>query len=207
MLDALRCGASDRKLRLFAVACCRHIWELLPDPRSRAAVDAAERFADGAATPAELQAARSAATKVLTERSRDAPDDRFRFVLFAASDTAYRKAWDAASMMPVDAAWPTCDEVVSNCTNYDILAAQADLIRDIFGNPFSPAPIEPSWLTPAVVDMAQGIYADRAFARLPLLADALQAAGCENATILTHCRTTGPHVRGCWAVDLVTGRE
>jgi hypothetical protein len=58
-----------------------------------------------------------------------------------------------------------------------------------------------------VVRLAQGIYEDRAFDRLPVLADALEEAGCDNAEILSHCRGPGPHVRGCWAVDLSLGKE
>src|SRR5262249_28039734 len=81
------------------------------------------------------------------------------------------------------------------------------LLRDIFGNPFRPVSVDPAWLTSTVVSLAEGIYADRAFDRLPILADALQDAGCENADILAHCRRDGPHCRGCWVVDLLTGRK
>ncbi|QEG31500.1 hypothetical protein GobsT_63220 [Gemmata obscuriglobus] len=86
-------------------------------------------------------------------------------------------------------------------------AALAVLVRDIFGNPFRPVIVNPSWLTSNVVALATGIYADRAFDRMPILADALQDAGCDNADILTHCRSEAPHVRGCWVIDLLLGRE
>jgi hypothetical protein len=79
-------------------------------------------------------------------------------------------------------------------------------VRDIFGNPFRPVTADPQWLTPTVVTLAQTIYADRAFDRLPILADALEDAGCDEADILTHCRADEPHVRGCWVVDLVLGK-
>jgi hypothetical protein len=82
-----------------------------------------------------------------------------------------------------------------------------DLIRDIFGNRFRPVAVEPSWLTPTTVQYAEGIYEGRAFDRLPTIADALQDAGCDNEQILTHCRGAGLHVRGCWVVDLVLGKE
>jgi hypothetical protein len=84
-------------------------------------------------------------------------------------------------------------------------AAQAGLVRDCFGNPFRPVTLDPSWLTSTVVSLAEGIYADRAFDRLPILADALQDAGCDNPEVLDHCRAPGPHVRGCWVVDLILG--
>jgi hypothetical protein len=85
---------------------------------------------------------------------------------------------------------------------------QRALLRDIFGNPFRPVTLDPRWLTSDVVALAQGIYADRAFDRLPILADALQDAGCEQEDILTHCREPQlTHVRGCWVVDLVLGKS
>jgi hypothetical protein len=81
------------------------------------------------------------------------------------------------------------------------------LLQDIFGNPFRPVTADPEWLTATAVALAQTIYAERAFDRLPILADALEDAGCDNADILAHCRGDGPHVRGCWVVDLILGKE
>jgi hypothetical protein len=85
------------------------------------------------------------------------------------------------------------------------------LIRDIFGNPILPPPLtDPTWLTwngSTVVRLAQAIYEERGFDLLPLLADALEEAGCTSADILAHCRTKGEHVRGCWVVDLLLGKE
>lgn len=79
--------------------------------------------------------------------------------------------------------------------------------RDIFGNPYRPRTIDPTWLTSTVVALAEGIYADRAFDRMPILADALQDAGCDNADILDHCQLPGEHVRGCWVIDALLGKE
>jgi hypothetical protein len=83
----------------------------------------------------------------------------------------------------------------------------ADLLRDVFGNPFRPAAADPSWLTSTVVALASQMYDSRDFSPMPILADALQDAGCDNADILDHCRGTGLHVRGCWVVDLVIGKD
>ncbi|MFO0805378.1 MAG: hypothetical protein U0791_19915 [Gemmataceae bacterium] len=83
----------------------------------------------------------------------------------------------------------------------------SSLIRDIFGNPFRPVAFDPTWRTTTVVSIAKTMYDSRDFAPMPLLADALQDAGCEHADILDHCRSAGPHVRGCWVVDLVLGKE
>lgn len=81
------------------------------------------------------------------------------------------------------------------------------LVRDIFGNPFRPVTFDPDWRTTTAVQLARGMYEGRDFAAMPILADALQDAGCDNADILDHCRGPGPHVRGCWVVDLVLEKE
>jgi hypothetical protein len=83
--------------------------------------------------------------------------------------------------------------------------AQAALLRDIVGNPFLPVALDPAWHTHQVVTLARAIYDERAFDRLPVLADALEEAGCIDPGILAHCRGPGPHVRGCWPVDLLLG--
>jgi hypothetical protein len=83
----------------------------------------------------------------------------------------------------------------------------ATLLRDIFGNPFRPVSFDPAWRMGNVLSLAQAIYDERAFERLPILADALEDAGCTNADVLGHCRGGGEHVRGCWVVDLVLGKS
>jgi hypothetical protein len=89
----------------------------------------------------------------------------------------------------------------------DFMEDHTNFLRDIFGNPFRVITLDPGWLTPAVVALAQSIYDDRTFDRMPALAVALHDAGCNNEEILSHCRSEGPHVRGCWAVDLLLGKE
>jgi hypothetical protein len=90
--------------------------------------------------------------------------------------------------------------------NTETRIAAAHLLRDIFGNPFRPISFDPSWRTSTAVALAEGVYADRAFSRLPILADALEDAGCDAAELLAHLRGDSPHVRGCWALDLVLGK-
>jgi hypothetical protein len=85
--------------------------------------------------------------------------------------------------------------------------AETIFLRCIFGNPFRPIAIDPRWLTSTVVDLATAIYDERAFDRMPILADALMDAGCDNEEIIAHCRSDGVHTRGCWAVDLILGKE
>jgi hypothetical protein len=104
---------------------------------------------------------------------------------------------------------------MNRCSDILILAQNewrtvCALLRDVFGNPFRRVTVDPVWLTwndGTVVKLAEGIYGDRGFDRLPVLADALEEAGCQDADILGHCRRAGPHVRGCWIVDLLTGRN
>src|SRR5262249_60440752 len=86
--------------------------------------------------------------------------------------------------------------------------AQAELLRDLFGPlPFRAAALSPSHRTPDAVGLATAIYEERAFDRLPILADALEEAGCTDPDVLGHCRAPGPHIRGCWVVDLVLGKQ
>jgi hypothetical protein len=81
------------------------------------------------------------------------------------------------------------------------------IVRDVFGNPFRPVAVDARWRTPKVTDMARCIYLDRAFDVLPMLADLLEEAGCMDPDILGHCRGSGPHVRGCWVLDLSLGMQ
>ncbi len=85
--------------------------------------------------------------------------------------------------------------------------AHANIIRDIFGNPFRPVSFEADWRTYNTTAIAREMYVSRDFSAMPILADALQDAGCDNKRILDHCRKPGEHVRGCWVVDLVLGKE
>jgi len=86
-------------------------------------------------------------------------------------------------------------------------AYACSILHDVFGNPCRPVAVHPTWLTPAVERLARTIYDGRAFDRMPQLADALEEAGCDNADILNHCRQPSEHVRGCWVVDLLLGKE
>ena len=87
------------------------------------------------------------------------------------------------------------------------LAVQAGLIHDIFGNPFRSVTFSPEWRTDTALSLARQMYESREFGAMPILADALQYAGCDHDDLLAHCRGDGPHVRGCWVVDLVLGKE
>lgn len=192
MLQFLTAAASDRKLRLFACACCRLIWDDIPEGSGRWAVQVSERFADGLATQTELQQSWAAASRAA--RSAEA-----RFSVWNRLTAAEAEARDAARA----GAWSAAHTVVVDAPD-DEAGPYSGLLRDIF-NPFHPLQREEAWQTPAVLSLAQSIYAERDFGRLPELATALEAVGCADAVLLGHLRGPGPHVRGCWALDLLVG--
>ena len=196
---------SDRKLRLFAVACCRRVWHLAPHDDSRGAVEAAERFADGGGTAVDLRRVYLPAVQVFYDLREGRPADRE--AARAACSAAAESGWTAANL---SGEWSLAAEVAGGG---HAGPARADLLRDIFGNPFRPVSVSPSWRTPQVLALAQAAYEQRELpagtldlARLAVLADALEDAGCDQADLLGHLRGPGPHVRGCWAVDLLLGQ-
>jgi hypothetical protein len=191
-----------RKARLFAVACCRRISHLLADTRSRAAVDIAEQYADGTVSEATLRAAAQAA-EAAHDAAFHAKGKLGASGEWAAEFAAYLNPFFAASRASNFAYVAAGDGLQPGPEH----AAQANLLRCILGNPFRPAQLDRCWLTSNVASLAESIYADQAFDRLPILADALEDAGCDNADILNHCRQPGEHVRGCWVVDLVLGKS
>jgi hypothetical protein len=211
MLEFLRASgsASERKLRLFAVAVCRRIWHLLTDERARKAVEVAERFADGLAPARELVAAVSAAEGVHpgTALAELAIWQAVRSVLSLDAGSAAHHAAFAACCAdkgrPAERRFGPLRAAVSAEQ-----AAQCGLLRDIVGGPFRPLPpLEPARFTPTVVSIARRAYHERDFAALPVLADALEDTGCTDEDVLRHCRLQAQaHCRGCWLIDLLLGK-
>lgn len=201
VLRFLRHKTSDRKLRLFACDCCRRMWDKL-DPLAQTLVEVAEAFADGRAQAAELEAARRATYSLWgSGRALMAGLDPLQFS---------HAALCVADVPMNDFAGPGGPVVMSV---YRAKAArkslQIQVLQDIF-NPFRKARLDPAWLRwneATIPRLAQQMYDSRDFASMPILADALEEAGCTSADILDHCRGSGPHVRGCWVVDLVLGKE
>jgi hypothetical protein len=206
MLDVLRDTASDRKLRLFTCACGHLVSHLLTDPRSKEALPVAERFADGLTSAAEMEAVFQPACDAAGEASRYAidPADGTPLPSWAAAWVVAKAVIATSDSRGEDAFFGAVDGV--RFAKMALGNPPTPLLHDIFGNPFRPVSVDPSWLTSTVLVLARGIYDDRAFDRLPILADALQDAGCDNGAILNHCRQTGEHVRGCWVVDLLLGK-
>lgn len=194
MLDVIpESMKSERKWRLFLCACCRHVWHLLSDERSRNAVVVAERLADGAATAEEARAAEIEVRQVWSEACE--PESR--------SQIAARAAQIAVGIDVPDW-WQSAYFVttfVAQAMSLAELSELCNLVRDIFGNPFQPTGIDRRWMKPGVLSLAQTIYDSRDFARLPALAEALEIAGCTSPEILGHCRQVDLHARGCWVLD------
>ncbi len=221
LLDFAGGWLSERKLRLFGCACCRRLWPVLAERGSQEAVAAAEAVADRVPpSPAASAAARPVAAIFLP------PCTCARCAATAGRNAALAAPWalarpapDAAAVASASTAFAAaCLAVAENGRAEDPaawedardseLARQADLLRDLAGNPFRPASIPDAvlrWNDGTVRRLARSAYEDRAFDRLPILADALEDAGCDNDDLLNHCRGPGGHSRGCWAIDSLLG--
>jgi hypothetical protein len=253
--------ASDRKMRLFACACCRRIDDLL-DPGRRSLLGDIERVADGRLDRGSLLALVATLPDPEEEHLSSLPDRLDTRLLETtildpcfgemmehnnaylracgldpqAARAAYAAIWPAAAV--TDATGDVWPKIYSHgfgrgTTQAPVAAAraragvppseaggvaswddavrrefreQARLLRDIVGNPFRPVAFPAAWLSPTVLALARTFYDEGAFPELPVLADALEDAGCTASVILEHLRGAGPHVRGCWALDLVLSK-
>jgi len=186
MLEFIRPKATKRKLRLFAAACFRRLTHLLSDDRQQTAIEMLEDSPDAT----EFQTGVVARARVAMHSSTD--DSHFVGLMlyreFMSSMTAHHATFAARGL-----AEPR-EEPREQCR----------LLRCIVGPlPFRAATIDPACRTSPVIALAQEIYEEKTFERLPILADALEDADCKDAEILDHCRSPGPHVRGCWVVDVL----
>jgi len=213
-LDLWRSAKSQhRKWRLFAAACCRRAMSLVTDARLESVAGAIEQFADAEIGWEGMKRIRRTLTAIRREI-----DDQFgtKEALYDVVESLNR----ASSNKPVEVlgadqyagyafaararrskrqdAWDDANKAEDR--------QQLILARDIFGNPFRPVDFSPAWRTEHTTGIAAKMYDERDFAAMPILADALEEAGCEHPDILTHCREPGVHVRGCWVVDLVLGK-
>jgi hypothetical protein len=213
---------SERKSRLFAVACVRRVWDLIVVEEARACVEAAERFAEGEIDEAGLQAAIEASVAACDRGRPCGPG------VINAVGRVHRTYEAGRGSAPWAAAFAWAwSQVVRQVTERGVSpeeaetrrgalmqaehARQAGLFRCVVGNPFRPVPaVAPAWLTwhdGLVRTMAQTIYAERRFDEAPVLADALEDAGCGDGDLLGHLRGPGPHCRGCWVPDLLLGKS
>jgi hypothetical protein len=205
-----RTKSGRRKLRLFGVACGRRVESLVGDPKLLALLPAAEACADGTITAKALAAMRPEYPPMwsLNAIPSDSEQRGELFAQYRQGVLAAGVLWDCASP---EASSPDGFHIQAAFAlgpdRYDAeLAVQADFLRDIFGNPFRPVTLNKSWRTTDAVGVARSVYDSRDFSPMPILADALEDAGCDNAEVLAHCRGDGPHARGCWVVDWVLNK-
>jgi hypothetical protein len=195
-----------RKLRLFACACCRRLWHLPGKEYGKQVIEIFERFAEGLAEWDDVLGAIEAEKAVMATLEPGWCKSWWETRLWEASQLAARyRPQDATNKYSL--------------FRYGHLGENRDdgprvlccLIRDLFGNPFRPSPPLPpallAWNDNTISRMAQAIYDDRSFDRLPILADALEEAGCNDPDILGHCRSSGEHARGCWVIDALLGKS
>ena len=159
-------------------------------------MEVAERHADARAGDLELRAALDAAEAAEPTHANEMVWKYVCELYFKELYVADPSAQLAAAALAEGAALRVPER--------DLVCA---VLRDIFGNPFRPVAFDPAWRTEHTAGIASKMYEERDFAGMPILADALEEAGCDNADILAHCRQPGPHVRGCWVVDLLLGKE
>ncbi len=215
MINFARERASARKLRLFSCACCRSaLNEFAPGIAERALV-AAELFADSALKTGTLEHVLHTLDASASAAGRDANSigyllhllDACRVACFPsnpgdmARDVAQSAAYAAADLPLFASGSREPAELLAE------FAAQCELLRCIIGNPFAPVSFDPGWRTSDAVALAQSMYESRDFSAMPILADALQEAGCENEQVLAHCRDARDHARGCWVCDALLARS
>jgi hypothetical protein len=217
LLTFLTGKISPRKLRLFAVGCCQTIWPILVDGRSRKAIRVASRFADGEASDWERRQAFAAARQAYIdaddpagERGGGVTAGLLAALAAASTLSLFRAASEVLQVSTLAArARALLDsrpEGASSSGSPEERRRQVALLRDIAGP--GPLPgLSPAWITPTVRAIAQGVYLARDWQALPVLADALEEQGCDHLGILSHLRAPGPHARGCWALDLLLGKE
>jgi hypothetical protein len=212
LLEHLKGKASERKLRLFACACVRRVGHLL-GARSHNAVDVLERFVDGSASGTGMAIAINLHQRAVQDAWRNAARIGAGVVNQLMTGAAWPLAWNAVSEVR-----RAIREDSPQADTYGESTSQVALLRDIFGNPFHPSPSLPpavlAWNDGTVRRLAQAAYDERQLpagtldaGRLGVLADALLDAGCGDDEVVRHLREPGPHVRGCWAVDIILGRE
>ena len=206
MISFLEEIAGERGLRLFGCACIQRALSVIPGEHYQVLLELAERYADGTVAGEELVAAEAS----IPYRFADMGRYLFPYIL-SVTDSSARIARTVAVYSADAVAGTSMEDSNSDYRRTPTwraeLATQCDLFRDIFGNPFRPVAFDPAWRTSTVVALAKQMYKSRDFGAMPILADALQDAGCTSDDILSHSRGPGPHVRGCWVVDLVLGKE
>ena len=228
LLTAFGTSASARKLRLFGSACCRRLKPHFKDERSALMIEVSDQFAESEVGSDELNVAfeeAGEAQEAIHWEGGDAVDQASAEAVLGLRggldlSAVFEGIGEVAGSIATTAVWdqiyaPGRHWSESNAEEREVtdegrrkeFIELAILLRDIFGNPFRPVAFAQAWRTDTALAIARGMYESRDFSAMPILADALQDAGCDNDDILTHCRDGGAaHVRGCWVVDAVLGK-
>jgi hypothetical protein len=217
-------------VRLLTCHCCQAVRHLLQFKESREAFRVVEAYSQGDATEADLAAAIPAAEAgwdAAAAAMRAVPDREARrqaAAVKAAAEAVFfalggkpghrwvldQQAGSAGQVLRAVHGAVVCEAeygAASGAAGGAEVRRQRWLLHDLFGNPFRPVVFAPAWRTGAAVRLAAAARSGGAAGVLPALADVLQGAGCEDEQLLSHCRAQVPHVRGCWAADLVLGLD
>jgi len=210
MLEFLRGKVSDRKVRLFACSVCRQLASFVETKEYVRGIEAAEAYVDGGRMKAAMKRSRQALKGImvsLVDTTGNGQSDEWKALFLGAvaiSEKDYRSFPNCLSDLQSGRAGDSLKKAIYVCYPN---------VKDVVGNPFRPVTIDPAWLNPTVHFLAQSAYDNRNLpsgtldpARLAVLADALEDAGCTDALLLDHLRGEGAHVRGCFAADAVLGR-
>ena len=216
MLDRVVRGTSTRKLQLISSAACGLLNDLRTRPDLWHAVEVLARYADGSASEHEFVEARANVTKLELSDTGDATWEAVDASLYSVPQVGTRYVLGRVVSRLTDAAVDGQHRVASDRAKVRV----CDILREVIGNPFRDYLAVPSWqgggviqpdgrtvlFTDAVKGLADAVHVTGDFGRLPILADALEEAGVTDEALLAHCRDGGPHLRGCWALDVVRGR-
>src|SRR5262245_21412595 len=189
MLTFLEGRVSDRDPQLAAAVCCRVVWGFVSDRRLRKLVRTFERFIDGDVPDHSLDQARRDITRERGRNNEPLPSGNSANYIVLSG--CLRR--------------PNLSEVLAGVNSFMECPKGPSLLRCLL-NPF-PCVRDPRWRTSDAIGLAQAIYDEGAFDRLPILADALMDAGCADELVIGHCRCISPHVHGCWVVDLILGKQ
>jgi hypothetical protein len=193
-------GMDARRQKLFAAACCRQLGELVADPVPAAALDAVEQYADSGKSKAALARHRLALRHHRYANLARTPglSDALSAVEAAATEN---DLWTIVTLVK------EAVRTAGSTPDAQVIRTLYVLYRDLTGRPTTAGHFAAGWRTADAVIIARRAYETRDFSGLPILADALEDAGCDDADVLAHCRSEGSHARGCWAVDLVLAKD
>ena len=210
LLNHIQYTTNDRKWRLLAVASVREIEHWVTEDCCRKMMDLAERHSDGLVTDETIESLRHHATRVAWPSQTGIAPYTADFVASQVgiaekgADCVWRARWVHGMVWQVIMAMGTryTDETRALRDESD-----CQLIREIFGNPFRPMALDAAWHAPTVIGIARSIYEQKQFSHMPLLADALEEAGCHLSDVLHHCRSGEQHWRGCWLLDVLLAKD